>query len=101
MVDKGRGKRIKEQMERLNIIYEELAEHCGVSVKAVYKWTAGHNLPAIRVIQLSKALRCTTDYLLLGVVGPKEDTLLALVDDLPQQDKVALFNYLDAIYNKK
>jgi transcriptional regulator with XRE-family HTH domain len=101
MLDRSRGRRINEQMERLNITYEELAERCGVSAKAVYKWTAGHNLPAMRVVQLASALSCTTDYLLLGLVGPKEDALLALVNDLPQQDKVALFNYLNAIYNKK
>lgn len=101
MLDKDRGRRINEQMERLNITYEELAEVCGVSAKAVYKWTAGHNLPAFRVIQLARALSCTTDYLLLGVVGAKEDALLALVDSLPKSDRLALFNYLDAIYNKK
>ena len=101
MLDKSRGKRITRRMDALNITYEQLAELCGVSVKAVYKWTTGHNLPSERVIQLSRALDCSTDYLLLGVLGAREDPLLELVSGLPEHDKVALFNYLDALYNKK
>jgi len=87
-------------METLSTTVDAMAERCGVSIKAVYKWRAGHNLPSNRVIQLSEELECSTDYILLGVGNPDVTGAAHLLGQMPVYDRELLLAFLRASYQK-
>jgi len=99
-LDKARGLRITRRMEALSITVDAMAERCGVSIKTVYKWRAGHNLPSNRVIQLSKELACSTDSILVGHENPEVDEGAYLLGKMSVYDRGLLMALLRSMYQK-
>lgn len=59
------GERIQERLKKLNMTQRELAEKTGKSEVTISKWANSERIPfATEYTGLSKALKCTCDYLL-------------------------------------
>lgn len=66
-MDEMIGLRIKERRKYLNISGAQIKELAGISTGNLSDIENGKSLPsAMAIIQLSKILQCSTDYILLG-----------------------------------
>lgn len=66
-MDEMIGLRIKERRKHLNISGAQIKEITGISTGNLSDIENGKSLPsAMAIIQLSKILQCSTDYILLG-----------------------------------
>lgn len=66
-MDEMIGLRIKERRKYLNISGAQIKELTGISTGNLSDIENGKSLPsAMAIIQLSKILKCSTDYILLG-----------------------------------
>ena len=60
---------LREKRKKKGLTQKELCEIIGVSQNAYSRWEQGENFPNFfNIIDLSRALECTTDELLLGEV---------------------------------
>ena len=67
MDDFGFGKRVKERREKLALTQKILAKMTGVSDTTIQGYEYGKMPNGRHLIKLSKALKCTSDWLLTGV----------------------------------
>ncbi len=66
------AERIKERLEALHMTQRELAEATGKTETTISRWVKGSRTPlATEYTGLSKALKCTCDYLLGLSSNPK------------------------------
>ena len=63
----GIGKRVRIQIERLNLTVPKAALACNLSQASFETYLYGKNMPgALAISALAKGLRCSTDWLLSG-----------------------------------
>lgn len=75
MDNKKIGQFISERRKDLGLTQQQLAEHLGVSNKAISKWETGEGYPDITIVlELSKALGVTADELLRGEMVQSTNT---------------------------
>lgn len=73
LMDNMIGQRIKERRKELHITGSQIKELTGISTGNLSDIENGKSLPSsISVIELSKALKCSTDYILLGKTRTSE-----------------------------
>ncbi len=74
VMDDTIGPRIKLRREHHDLTQEALAKRCGTSLAMISQWETGYRTPSADGLRkLSKALRCSTDYLLGLKPGKKAE----------------------------
>lgn len=69
MINASIGQRIKQRRKELGLTQANIREETGISTGNLSEIESANSLPsATAIIQLSKVLQCTTDYILLGKI---------------------------------
>ena len=69
-----RGQRIKYARKSMNLTQEELGRRMCTDGKYISRLESGKSLPSLkRLVQLSRALKCTCDYFLWDMDVPEAD----------------------------
>jgi transcriptional regulator with XRE-family HTH domain len=72
------GERIKQRRNDLHLTQTDIREQTGISSGNMSDIERGNRLPAAgTLIQLSKALHCSIDYILTGESPDKENTIIS------------------------
>ncbi len=94
--------RIKKEMTSQNLKQKDIYINADISQSAFNRYINAQRLPdAEALLGISKSLNITIEYLLTGSdSGPKlpdqEQELLKLFRQLPDQEKIKVFGYLEA-----
>lgn len=103
MMDISIGERIKSRRKELNITQVQIREATGISSGNMSGIESGKSLPsASALIELSKVLNCSIDWMLTGnspisegvILSNIEEDLLAGFRELPEDDKDELIGIL-------
>lgn len=90
--------RLKELRKKAHLTQHELATIIGVSRSTVAMWESGLNEPDNKtLLHLALFFNCTVDYLLGRVEERVDDTLLDIVNEIPDDKLVENGNLLDAL----
>jgi len=101
------GERIKKRRKELGITQTEIKLKTGISAGNISDIEKGRNLPSSKVLlQLSKVLNCTTDWLLTGeyqqnlpesefLKSETERTLIKTYRSLPEDEQLEIRKLLD------
>ena len=102
-MDKSIGERIKERRTKLNITQSQIHEVTGISSGNLSGIESGKSLPsATALINLSKILDCSIDWILTGNASNQNDIVLSNIEKellngfrtLPEDEKEELFGIL-------
>lgn len=103
MMDISIGERIKSRRKELNITQVQIREATGISSGNMSGIESGKSLPsASALIELSKVLNCSIDWMLTGnspisegiILSNIEEDLLTGFRELPEDDKDELIGIL-------
>lgn len=76
------GERIAKRRKALNMTQDDVAGATGLSNNYISNIENDHSIPSIEtLLKVCVALDTTPDYLLLGIVGNTDDSLLAQVQE--------------------
>lgn len=92
------GKRIKAERKSKNFSQERLAEEINVTPHYIYEIERGLKTMSLEtLINLSKALDVTTDYILFGLRQTEDFSFDEYMDKLSQDERIRLENIIKAI----
>ena len=112
IMDKMIGVRIKERRKALKLSGAQIKQQTGISTGNLSDIENGKSLPsAIALIELSKALNCSTDYILFGISRSSElpefselrendSQLLKQFHSLPEDDQEEILMMIQLKYNR-
>ena len=94
--------RIKNEITKNNFKQKDIYEKADISHTAMSRYVNGSRIPDTEsILKIAQSLNVTIEYLLTGAdSGPKlpdqEQELLNLFRQLPDQEKIKVFGYLEA-----
>ncbi len=94
------GKRIKETREEAKITREELADKAGISTKFLYEIENGKKgLSAETLLKISRALSCSSDYILTGKNKEDYDSINKMLESFNKKQLNSISEILRLIYD--